>query len=785
MWRRSWGRHSLGVMSSCLLFSAFLPCSPCAADVMVSCGRAVLRLSDQAVPLSLLLRPENTECLNTRRLEPLAEVQTQDGVWHAANALRQQGTSLELGFSDTDTTLSLAVETPEAWITLRVARIGGTRPSAVRFVMLDPVFTETVGKRLNIGWNKDHAFCVMAVSPSTDTQMMGQEHVSLEETVAAINRGEGGVLPHVRLMASAQDTPGPKMEGAAAAIIVCRTPDFKRVAREVSHAYGLLTNETPEGVPVKDTSLVRGSYFFMGAGLKDADRLIRLCRESGIRQVMLNSGSWCSSVGHYTVNAQQFPNGVADLQAFVARLKAERITAGMHCFGSKVNKTDAYVSPVPDTRFWRQFEGVLVSGVDATQTTIKAGTSLADWPGSSKVAKAYWEGGVAKHREVVIGNEIIRYQAIGPEGVWDTFMGCERGAWKTAAAAHEANTPFYHYGVDGCINGYIIDQETSLPGEMHARLADIFNTCGFGMVYFDGGEDVDRRRFDYYVSTFQTSAMRRFNRPVIHMGTIMTHRLWHSFARSSTVDTYLNTLEGAILAGQPPAKWPTVKQHVDTSVAYMRSLRGDMMPGELGWFGVWPRQQRHGRQIEGLQLDEIEYLLCRSVAFDCPISLQTSFSEMERHPLTPEILRLVNAYETARLANRFSEAVKAPMREPGKEFTLLKRQGFEPKLVEVHPVVCGSSSDTHAMVGAFEGGSVATFWHAVGSGTVTLDLSPFVARVADFDDQRVVAQKGEGEKLMLPVTTRRLTLLCPTLDAATLEQIIKKSLCTTTVSVYK
>lgn len=781
----SLGRQVRGLVPFCVLLAVVAPGLGVADEISLACRQAVLRISDQAVPLSLVLKSDGAECLNTRRPEPLAEIQTADGVWLAADALRQRGDTLVLGFRGADTEVSLAVETDKDWITLRLARIDGARPKAVRFAELNSAFTETVGKRLNIGWNSAHALCVMAASPLTDTQVAGKALVSLEETVEAIRRGEGGVIPQVRLTASVQDSPGPRMEGASAAIIACRTADFKRVAREVAHAYGLLTNETADGTSVKDSELARGSYLFVSAGLGDADRLIRLCQESGIRHVLLNSGAWCSSVGHYAINTRNFPRGIEDLKAFVARLKAAGITTGMHCFGSKVNKTDAYVVPVPDKRFWRQFEGVLATGVDAQQTTIKTGSNLADWPGSPKVAKAYWEGGVEKHREVVIDNEIIRYKEIGPEGVWDSFMGCERGAWKTVAAAHGANTPVWHYGVDGCIDGYIVDQETTLPGEMHARLAEIFNACGFGMVYFDGGEDVDRRRFDYYVSTFQTSAMRRFNRPVIHMGTIMTHRLWHSFARSSTVDTYLNTLGGAILAGQPPAKWPTVKQHIDTSVAYMLSLRGDMMPGELGWFGVWPRQQRHGREVEGLQLDELEYLLCRSVAFDCPVSLQTGFGELDKHPLAPEILRLCKAYETARLARQFSEATRAPMREPGKDFTLLQRQGHAPVLVAVHPVACGNSRDARAMVGSFEGGSVATFWSAAGKVNVTLDLSPFVARVADFDDQRVVALKSADEKLVLPVMSRRLTLLCPTLDAATLEQKVKNSLCTTAASSYK
>ena len=777
-------RFATGVLAVCLACGVGAA-RPAGAETTIECGRAVLRLSGQAVPLSLRLKADQTECLDTRKPEPLAEVQSADGVWHAACALQRQGDTLELGFTGTDTTLTLAVETPAEWIALRVVRFGGARPKAARFVMLNAAFSQTVGKRLNIGWNDAHALCVMAVSPLTDTQVLGHALVSLEETVAAIGRGEGGVLPRVRLTASAVDEPGPLMEGAAAAIIACPTPDFKRVAREVSHAYGLLTNETADGTPVKDSALVRGSYFFLSAGLGDVDTLIRRCHEAGIRQVLLDSGAWCSSVGHYTINAKNFPKGVEDLKAFVARLKAAGISTGMHAFGSKVHKTDAYVSPVPDPRFWTQFEGVLAEGIDAAQTTIKARTSLAEWPGSSKVAKAYWEGGVEKHREVVIGSEIIRYKEIGPEGVWDTFMGCERGAWKTAAAAHAAAAPLKHYGVDGCINGYIIDQESSLPGEMHARLAEIFNACGFDMVYFDGGEDVDRRRFDYYVSTFQTSAMRRFRRPVLHMGTIMTHRLWHSFARSSTVDTYLNTLGGAILAGQPPERWPSVKQHIDTSVAYMLSVRGDMMPGELGWFGVWPRQQRYGREVEGLQLDELEYLLCRSVAFDCPVSLQTRFRDLDQHPLTPEILRLFSLYETLRLSRRASEAVKAPMREPGKEFLLLQRSGRPPEFVPVRPVACGHNPDVRAMVGAFEGGSLATFWHATGQAVVSLELAPEQARIADLEDQRVVVRKDPQGRLVLPVAPRRLTVYCPRVKAATLEQKIKNSLSSASGSVYK
>ena len=624
------------------------------ADITLTCERAVLRLSDNAVPLSLLLTADGTECLNRFYREPLAEVQTSDRVWHPAVSARQTRHALVLGFRDTDTTLTLAVETQPDWIALRVAAFGGTRPVAVRFVMLNSAFTETVGKRLTIGWNNTYALCVMAASPLTDTQVLGKTLVTREETVASIKRGESGVNPRVCLTAMVQDAPGPTMEGAAAVIVACPTRDFKKVARSVSHAYGLLTNETADGTPVKDSELIRGSTFSLSAGLGDADAVIRFCDQAGIRRVMLNSDALWSTAGLCAINAKNFPNGITDLGAFVSRLRAAGITTGMRC-----------------------------------------------------------------------------------------------------------------------------SQQSGSGAALAAQLAEIYNTCGFGMASFDGGADADHPSVSN-VTQFQERAVRLFNRPVIHMGTPMTQRLWHSIALSPTADTYLNTLGSAIQAGQPPSKWPTVKEHIDASVATLLSLRGDMMPGELGWFGVWPRQQRYGREIEGLQLDEVEYLLCRSIAYDCPVSLQTSFSELNRHPLTPQILRLVKAYETARLARRFTEADQAPLREHGKDFTLLQRRGFPPVLVPVHPVACGNSRDTHAMVGAFERGSIATFWHAVSSANVTLDLSPFVMRVADFDDQRVIAQKNTAGQLVLPVTTQRLTLFCPNLSAAVLEQKIKNSLSTKT-----
>jgi hypothetical protein len=325
--------------------------------------------------------------------------------------------------------------------------------------------------------------------------------------------------------------------------------------------------------------------------------------------------------------------------------------------------------------------------------------------------------------------------------------------------------------VDGCINGYIIDQETSLLDEVATNVAHVFNDCGFDMVYFDGGEDVPKNRFNYYVSRFQEAAMSRFTgRPIIHMGTIMTHLLWHSFARSATVDTYLNTLHGAIISGQPVDKWPTVKSHIDRSVKYMLSVRQDLMPGELGWFGIWPKQ----KNTDGLQLDEAEYLMCKSLGYDVPISLETGFSQMESHVLTPEILNIVKVYEELRMKRAVPLETCAKLQQLGKDFALIQDRGKR-EWVEVTEVPkVGGTHEVRSFVGTRGSGSVATLWHYAREGQVALALKPEQVRVTDFFGQPIKTTVDQG-KLVIPVGSQRTTLLCDRLPADQLRAALENA----------
>jgi len=689
---------------------------------------------------------------------PVAAVIVDGSTRSADRAALAEG-RLTLGFAGCDTKLVYAVESTDDWIALRLAEVTGTRPSRVTLSRLRTPESDHVGSHLGAVWDEKRAVCLRATSLATE--------------VRASRRGEA-----VELSASAPDAPGPKLEAAGAALIVVPTHELKPVLQKLCEAAGMPSNADARGVASHDLPIARGSYWFLSFSEAEVDRVIECCRRTGFRQVMMGSGSWCVSPGHYTFNTARYPDGVESLRRTVEKLHEAGILVGMHCFASKVSKRDPYVTPVPDRRFWVDRTATLAADVTPDAAAIRTTDDLSQWPGSPVASQKVWEGGVTKHQEVVIDDEIIQYEAIGPEGRRDTFIGCRRGAWGTKAAPHRGGTECRHYGVDGCINGYIIDQETPLLDEVTGRLAAIFNTCGFDMVYFDGSEDVDRRRFNYYLSNFHATAMRKFaKRPIIHMGGGLTHQLWHSFTRSATIDRYPGTYLAYLHAGGTLEKFPTCKDHIDRSVRRVLACHDDMIPGELGWFGIGPRREGY----DGLQFDEVEYLMCKSLALDAPISLQTSFARMEAHPLTPDILEIIRRYEALRLSDTVPAATLERLRPPGRDFLLLPEalgqagQGRGPQFVEVERVdEAAGTSDVRAFLGPHRGGSVAAVWHYAGK-PGELVLGPAVVTAYDVRGETIDVEKSEDDSLALGLGSRRLTLWFPDVDPAQVRLLLSRA----------
>jgi len=705
--------------------------SSAAADVAFENARFRAVLGGDAVWRSLVDKTSGRDYCAADGKMPVATVRV-EGKTCSADRASLAGERLTVGFRGCDTQLVYAVDASDDWIAFRLVEIAGPRPSHATLLRIGVAITERGGSRLNAAWNDEYAVCLRGINLKSQGSM----------------RRRGG---YAELNVTSQDAPGPKLEGAGAALIAAPSGELEGILRRLSATFDLVRNEG-DGVPSKYLPIARQSYWFLGFGEKEVDRVIEYCRLTGFRQVMLSSGSWCRTVGHFTFKDDQYPDGIESLRRTVARLHEHGILVGMHTFASKISKTDPYVTPVPHRGFCVDMTASLADDVDAAATSIRTGDDLSQWPGSPVCKQKVWEGHVSKHQEVILDDEIVRYESIGPEGRWDTFLGCRRGAWGTRAASHKAGAECRHYAVDGCINGYIIDQDSPLFDETTSRLAHVFNYCDFDMVYFDGSEDVDRRRYHYYASNAHAVPMRKFTkRPVIHQGGGFTHGLWHSFTRTATVDQYPGTYLAYLHAGGTIDDWPTCKDHIDRSVRRVVAYADDMTPGELGWFGIGPQNGNY----DGLQFDEIEYLMCKSLALNAPISLQTSFARMEAHALTPDILEIVRRYETIRVDGKVPEATRERLGELGKDFVMLP--GAEPTFVEVQelPEVAGTH-DVRSLLGGHGDDTVATLWHYMGKdGKLILDAA--VVEACDVRGNAVAIDRADG-KAVVPVDHRRLLL---------------------------
>lgn len=721
------------------------------AEIVFENPRLRAVCGEDAVWRSLTDKATGRECVVSQARVPLATVRVADAT-HAANRVWRDGVRLGVEFAGCDTRLVYAVEPADDWLVFRLVEIGGTRPTHATLLQLPAAITARGGSRLNAAWDETYAVCLRGLN----LQSQG---------VLARRRD------HCLLSVLSQDEPGPRLEGAGAVLIGAPTPELKPILNRWS-IVGDLPRNADGDTASHDLPIARLSYWFLRFGERDVDRVIDECRRTGIRVVMLDSGCWCASVGHFTFNHQLYPDGLDSLRRAVARLHEQGILVGMHTFASKVSKTDPYVAAAPGRGFCVDARASLAEAVAADATRIRTASDLSQWPGSPVCRQKVWEGHVSKHQEVVIDDEIIRYETIGPEGRWDTFLGCQRGAWGTRPATHAAAAECRHNAVDGCINGYILDQESPLFQETTDRLAAVFNACDFDMVYFDGSEDVDRRRYDYYASLAHATAMGKFTkRPLIHKGGGFHHGLWHSFTSSATVDQYPGTYLAYEHAGGTIANWPTCKDHIDRSVRLVQACEDEMTPGELGWFGIGPRLGRY----DGLQFDEIEYLMGKSLAYNAPISLQTSFARMDAHPLTPDILEIVRQYEALRAAGTVPIDVRQTLGKTGQDFILLpdrlRASDAAATFAAVAPLESlAGGRDLRALCGDWDGGAVASLWHFVGK-PGTLILPSVRLDVYDVHGRPVEIVRASGQ-IRVSVDQRRLVLHFLDIDAAAARRLL-------------
>ena len=437
--------------------------------------------------------------------------------------------------------------------------------------------------------------------------------------------------------------------GAAVAIIGCPTSELRKVMQEaVSDAPDL--PHSPLGGPwALDAPINQGSYLFNFGDMSEqtVDDWIRLARRLGMNQIDFHGGN-SFRFGDLRPNPKTYPQGEASLKAVIDRLHKAGIQAGLHTYAFFLDKQCKWVSPVPDPRLARDATFTLAADLTADAKTVPV---LEPTEKMSTVTGFFEWNSVT----IQIDDELITYAGIDKQPPY-AFTRCTRGAWGTRVAPHAKGAKVHH--LKECFGLFVPDGDSTLFEEVAARTAEVFNNCGFDMMYLDAldGEGIlgGPEAGWHYGSKFVFAIWKRLKRPALMEMSTFHHHLWYVRSRYCAWDH--------------PNRGH--KKFIDMHVAANQENRRIFMPGHLGW---WAVKTWAGSDVEPTYADDIEYLCCKCLGTDTGFSVMgVAPSTIDKVPAFQRLAPIMQQYEEIRHAGRVPASVKARLRQPGEEYTLVR-----------------------------------------------------------------------------------------------------------------
>ena len=454
--------------------------------------------------------------------------------------------------------------------------------------------------------------------------------------------------PNSRLRASCYPRFG--FAGAKVALVACPQKSLRAVMKEVVSAAPELPRSRIGGPWALDSVNNYGSYLFNSGNMSEekVDDWIRLAQSLGITQIDFHGGQ-SFRFGDCEPNPKTYPRGRASFKVVIDKLHKAGILAGLHTYAFFMARNCPWVTPVPDPRLGKDSTFTLAAPlpVEATAVPVEETTEK-----MSNVTGFFVRNSVT----LQVDDELITYSDVSHEVPWQ-FTKCKRGAWGTRVAAHAKGAKVHH--LRECFGLFVPDGDSTLLTDVAAKTAEMFNECGFDMIYLDAldGEDVIAGAANgwHYGSKFTFEICKRLKRPAIMEMSTFHHHLWFVRSRMGAWDH--------------PTR--SHKKFIDVHCVGNDLCRRIFLPAHLGW---WAFKTWTGPQGEPTFTDDIEYLCAKALANDSGLSVMGITPEnAPKTPALPRLAAIVKSYEELRRAKYFPESVKEKLRVPGDEFTLVEQ----------------------------------------------------------------------------------------------------------------
>ena len=436
-------------------------------------------------------------------------------------------------------------------------------------------------------------------------------------------------LNHTKYVAPAYNDGG--IIGSKIAIFGCPVDKALETIGSIEVNEGL-PHPTIDGRWGKTSPGASAAYLIMGFGEEDIERALEITRKAGLRY-LYHPGPF-STWGHFQLN-KQFPHGREGLKQCVEKAKKEGIMLGVHTLSNFITTNDPYVTPVPDKRLAKVGNSVIVKDIDKVQTEIEI-----------KSPKFFNQFKNNNLRTVVIGNELIRYGTITEKAPWK-LTDCQRGAFGTTASSHNTGDTISKLAD----HGYkVFLTNVDLTKEVAGNIAGLFNETGVRQISFDGLEGNRSTGLGNYGETLMpytwyNALTHNEKKQLIVDASRTTHFFWHIFTRMNWGEPWYAGFR---------------ESQTDYRMKNQKYFKRNMIPGMLGWFNMTAE----------ISLEDMEWMLSRSAAYDAGYAFCTGYKTLEAHGQSDQILELIKQWEEARMSGAFPAELKKEMEDLSREYHL-------------------------------------------------------------------------------------------------------------------
>ena len=198
--------------------------------------------------------------------------------------------------------------------------------------------------------------------------------------------------------------------------------------------------------------------------------------------------------------------------------------------------------------------------------------------------------------------------------------------------------------ISTCVGLFQPDENSTLVDDIADAVAHVFNTCGFDMIYMDGITE-DTMVGDWHAAAKMRAAIfQRLNQPVLVEASCWDYHSWPFHSRLGAWDHPVWGLKRFI---DVHCRLGVLDVDGRTTERYPQS---SLLPSQLGWWVISGPTNDHPAET----LDEMEYLCCKALAYDAPVSFQGV--DGGGHPWNArqdEYLALFARFERLRLGRYF------------------------------------------------------------------------------------------------------------------------------------